>query len=1155
MPEFGFSRVRSGRIEPLEDSVYDIGKGALRWKDIYLSGKAYASEFVGTVDYSNIRLPSGVWTNLNADELDGYHASDFAPASHTHSRSDITDFFSSPFWDNIPDKPFSSLGSEFAVSGGELQVASIDFSKIANRLSSLITFDSSLVPNADGSYDLGNSSYRWRDGYFSGWIRFTNDSDDVSNIQIYNSSGQLALMLGVRSDGSGRIDANVPIYAWFGGGQLNMEGGTIFSGNIYPNADNAYNLGNNSFRWKDGHFAGTVYAGALDVGGLSFNGLGYLETGISAYKIKHNEGSHPTELHDFIYRFVFKYLNNFQAETVITDLSHTWSDDKYTGIYATLVYVANDGYYDFGVNSDDSSAVFVDGVLACAWLSGHATISTWYKTSFNSVCSGWCDVDGDGHNEPCFRTLLHPNGIYLTKGWHLVVAVFEEIAGGDKIEVYIRPSQGEDPSTAGGSNTGWALIGDSAVSAGYILDYKTVSLGTVVWMLSQYWKTSLVSNPERNVISVYGSIYLNEKNIENVGDFIKFTGGSDKIFALQGRSGCKLYIENSDRLGAFRFDIPNDTFYSRHICPLSDNAYDLGKSDYRWRNLWLSGSAYIGGNVGIGTSSPVVRLHVAGASTNIVRVDRADGTRMIDVNVTDFTGSYGGAEGVLNLEAREADDTNTTRNSPAILLRGRYWNGSASVDVDFYMLHKVTGTYSGYLEIGRGSAFLRIMGDGSGTYSRSVLPLSDNTYDLGKSDYRWRNIYYKGTLYGGSAELSGAVKADWSYEEVIYVSPSGGGDGSSSSSPTTLDDALSRAKARRVRIYLADGEYHISKSYVLNCDYVLILSLSGDPSSCKIVFDSYVVGSSNASYRIELLRGVLKFYKVTIENGPKVDDTLGWAVGGGAWCPLVVSRDAGSVESTLVFHGCIINQTRNYFVSAKHGNGNIIFSNTTINMSGDAVAFIINDYGTVSIGWYNSSITSGYKLTTGLQGRDVLFSGNINFVSASSTWFSQVPESILPRSNNTYDLGNESYKWRNGYFAGTVYASQFVGNIDWSYIQNAPLVGVVLAFDDTEATVTGTTETEVKYFRFVRNSSFFNVKRIRFIVSGYSSSGTGKLKVYIDGTAYATIDLTSTSEGVYQADVDISSLSDGIHTVSIRLVGGSSSETVVNNYVMAVGLM
>ena len=45
-------------------------------------------------------------------------------------RSKIYDLFGSPFWDNIPDKPFESLGSEFSVSNGTLEVAGIDASKI-----------------------------------------------------------------------------------------------------------------------------------------------------------------------------------------------------------------------------------------------------------------------------------------------------------------------------------------------------------------------------------------------------------------------------------------------------------------------------------------------------------------------------------------------------------------------------------------------------------------------------------------------------------------------------------------------------------------------------------------------------------------------------------------------------------------------------------------------------------------------------------------------------------------------------------------------------------------------------------------------------------------------------------------------------------------
>jgi len=36
--------------------------------------------------------------------------------------------------------------------------------------------------------------------------------------------------------------------------------------------------------------------------------------------------------------------------------------------------------------------------------------------------------------------------------------------------------------------------------------------------------------------------------------------------------------------------------------------------------------------------------------------------------------------------------------------------------------------------------------------------------------------------------------------------------------------------------------------------------------------------------------------------------------------------------------------------------------------------------------------------------------------------------SMIPNVDNAFDLGNDSYRWRNGHFAGTVYANEFVGN-------------------------------------------------------------------------------------------------------------------------------
>ncbi|RKY29209.1 MAG: hypothetical protein DRP74_09115, partial [Candidatus Omnitrophota bacterium] len=348
---------------------------------------------------------------------------------------------------------------------------------------------------------------------------------------------------------------------------------------LRPLSNNAIDLGNENYKWKNLHIYDSV---------MFPNNAEYLKRGIYAYKIKHSEGSHPTELHDFLYRFLFKYLNNVQTGTIINNLNHSFNDDYYTAVYAVMIYIANDGYYDFGVNSDDASAVFVDGILATAWLGGHGVMSTWYKTSFNSVCSKFCDVDGDGSNEPCHRTTLHPNGIYLNKGWHLVVALFEEIGGADKIEVYIRPHQDEDPSSAGGTSTGWKLIGDDAVSAGYISDYRAVPIGYALWMLKQVWKTLIIPNPERGKLIVYGTLDMNNNDIINVKDYIKFTGGSDKVLAIQGGSGCKLYIENSDKLGAFKFDIPNEILYSRHTYPASNNAYDLGKDTLRWRNGYIN---------------------------------------------------------------------------------------------------------------------------------------------------------------------------------------------------------------------------------------------------------------------------------------------------------------------------------------------------------------------------------------------------------------------------------------------------------------------------------------------------------------------------------------------------------------------------------------
>jgi hypothetical protein len=80
----------------------------------------------------------------------------------------------------------------------------------------------------------------------------------------------------------------------------------------------------------------------------------------------------------------------------------------------------------------------------------------------------------------------------------------------------------------------------------------------------------------------------------------------------------------------------------------NDNAVDLGVSNIRFKDIYLSGkltndgsggiSVDTSGNVGIGTSSPTTQLHISGTSNNtFIRID--DGSEFINIGV-DATGSF-----------------------------------------------------------------------------------------------------------------------------------------------------------------------------------------------------------------------------------------------------------------------------------------------------------------------------------------------------------------------------------------------------------------------------------------------------------------------------------------------------------------------------------
>lgn len=101
-----------------------------------------------------------------------------------------------------------------------------------------------------------------------------------------------------------------------------------------------------------------------------------------------------------------------------------------------------------------------------------------------------------------------------------------------------------------------------------------------------------------------------------------------------------------------------------------------------------------------------------------------------------------------------------------------------------------------------------------------------------------------------------------------------------------------------------------------------------------------------------------------------------------------------------------------------------------------------------------------------------------------------------------------------------------------------------LAFDDTRVSVTGTSETEVKYFRFsVFPQSKYTTCFVR--VSLWVNGGTGTLNIYIDNeaTPRLTFSTNLATEQIFEQSFYIGDLSSGLHTFRVKMKNSGSYTT------------
>ena len=164
---------------------------------------------------------------------------------------------------------------------------------------------------------------------------------------------------------------------------------------------------------------------------------------------------------------------------------------------------------------------------------------------------------------------------------------------------------------------------------------------------------------------------------------------------------------------------------SGHFQPAVTNTYDIGNSSVQWRNGYFDGTVHCDGLSCVGDA-------LISSGSGILQLRDNDST------------------GASNVNYIVGQDNNAST----------YWymGMASSGNQDVYIANERTGAI-----LFRTNATERAQFDANGHF----LPYVNNTYDLGNSSNRWRNVYAD-TLYGDGSNLTGVAAATGGGSDEIF---------------------------------------------------------------------------------------------------------------------------------------------------------------------------------------------------------------------------------------------------------------------------------------------------------------------------------------------------------------------------------------------------
>ena len=215
-------RVQDGAIVPVTDNDIDLGTSSLEFKDLFLDGTATVDALVadtadingGTIDGATIRATSastGAFTTLSASAA-------------------------------------VTLSSTLSVQGN---------TTLGNAASDTVTVTadiaSDLIPSADSTHSLGDSSNYWSNAFIDA-ITTTGNVSVGGNLTV---TGTTTFNGGTLTLGDASDD--------------NVVFGADVNSSIIPNTDDTYDLGSSSQEWRDLYVDGTAYLDSINFNGTAIS--------------------------------------------------------------------------------------------------------------------------------------------------------------------------------------------------------------------------------------------------------------------------------------------------------------------------------------------------------------------------------------------------------------------------------------------------------------------------------------------------------------------------------------------------------------------------------------------------------------------------------------------------------------------------------------------------------------------------------------------------------------------------------------------------------------------------------------------------------------------------------------------------------------------